>query len=236
MRNNINLVEADLKRCADKETASNLSWFFKTGKGEYGENDRFLGIKVPILKKLAKKYNGLSLPEITILLKSSWHEERFLALQILRIKFEKADEKGKALIGKMYLKNTKYINNWDLVDSSALYILGPLFYKKPKTILYKLVHSSDLWERRIAVLTTFYFIRVGEFEDSIKMCKILLNDKHDLIHKAIGWMLREIGKRDIGVLRNFLDRYSSKMPRVSLRYAIERLSPLERRRYLFRAA
>jgi 3-methyladenine DNA glycosylase AlkD len=211
-----------------------LSWFFKTGKGEYGEGDKFLGIVVPKLRTVAQKYAPvITLVDIKKLLQSPWHEVRLLALLILTYQYPLVTQLQQKRIYNFYIKNTKYINNWDLVDLSAYKIIGPwLFLQKDKKILYALVASKNIWERRIAVLTTFYFIKQNDFIDSLKLVKLLLTDTHDLIHKASGWMLREIGKRNQKVLEQFLLQYYKQMPRTTLRYAIERLP--EKKKKFFR--
>lgn len=203
--------------------------FFKTGKGEYGEGDKFLGIAIPEVRKVAKKYKNLSLKDLEKLLKNEFHECRLCALMILRYQYE-SFENQKELIN-FYLKNTQYINNWDLVDLSCEYILGNWLLDKDRKILYKLAKSKNLWERRIAIISTFEFIRHQQFTDTLKLSEILINDKHDLIHKTVGWMLKELGKRDKKVLKDFLDKHYQKMPRVMLRYAVERLDKEERIRY-----
>jgi len=229
-------LRRDLEELSDKEQAKILQGFFKTGKGEYGEGDVFLGIKVPIQRKVAKKYFNLKLSEIQELLNSKIHDHRMVALFILVDKYKKAvkanDKKTQKQIFDFYLSNAKNINNWDLVDLSAPNIVGNFLIDKDRAILYKLARSDALWEKRIAVLATFVFIRNNDFKDSIDIAEILLNDKHDLIHKAVGWMLREIGKRDQAVLLNFLDKYSKTMPRTMLRYTIEKLDEGKRVHYM----
>ena len=212
-----------LKSFAVEEKVPLYQGFFKTGKGEYGEGDKFIGVTVPNSRKVAKKFADLSLSEAAKLLASGIHEERLIALLIIVGQFQKADEKGREKIYNFYLKNTKHINNWDLVDLSAGKIVGEYLAKKNKTILYKLAGSKSLWERRIAIISTGNFIGKGMFEDTLKISAILLTDKHDLIHKAVGWMLREVGKRSEKNLLGFLKRNYKQMPRTSLRYAIERL-------------
>lgn len=224
----------ELKSTADKERAKNLSWFFKTGKGEYGEGDIFLGITVPMLRSISKKYMDLELKDLQKLLDSKIHEHRLSALMILRFKYEdkKSDNKLKENIVKFYLKNTKKINNWDLVDLSCHHILGGWLLDKDRSILYKLAKSENIWEKRIAIISTFEFMRNNQFDDSLKICEILLNDKHDLIHKAVGWALREIGKKDKQKEIYFLNKHYKTMPRTMLRYAIEKFTDKERQHYL----
>jgi 3-methyladenine DNA glycosylase AlkD len=225
-------IRARLRKLGDKERAKNSQWFFKTGPGEYGEGDRFLGIKVPDLRKLAKEYQAIPLTEVTQMLHSPIHEERLLALLILVSSFAKGDEHLKETIYHLYLKNTRYINNWDLVDLSAAYIVGAFLMAKNKKPLYTLAKSNNMWERRIAIIATFYFIKEGEFTDAMKIARILLSDNEDLIHKAVGWMLREVGKRHLATEERFLKEHYKKMPRTMLRYAIERFPETKRQRYL----
>lgn len=225
-------IKKDLDKLKDPERAKLLSGFFKTGKGQYGEGDIFIGITVPEQRRVAKKYHGLTLVNIQKLLSSRIHEHRLTSLFILIAKYQKEDLKGKKAIVDLYLNNTHNINNWDLVDLSAYKILGDYFLERDKSVLYKLARSKDLWKKRIAVLATFNFIRVNEFKDSLCISELLLNDKHDLIHKAVGWMLREIGKRDLKTEEGFLRKHYRQMPRTMLRYAIERFDEKKRKFYL----
>ncbi|MFC1598057.1 DNA alkylation repair protein [Patescibacteria group bacterium] len=225
-------LKKEMKALGDSERAKNALWFFKTGKGEYGEGDKFLGITVPLQRKVAKKYRDLPLVEVEKLLQSPIHEHRLTALFILVDQFNKADEAGKARIYKLYLKNTKYINNWDLVDSSAHFIVGGYLLDRPRDVLYKMARSRDLWKKRIAVLATFMFIREDDFKDALRISEILLQDEHDLIHKAVGWMLREVGNRDQATEEKFLKKHHKKMPRTMLRYAIEKFDEKKRQAYL----
>ena len=225
-------LKKELLKAKDNKKAKFLAGFFKTGKGQYAEGDLFLGLTVPRQREIAKKYPDLSLSQIQQLLNSKYHEFRLCALLILISKYNKSDEKTKAKIVTFYLKNTKRINNWDLVDLSAEYILGSYLLERDKSVLYKLAKSQNLWERRIAIIATFFFIRKNQFTDTLKIAQILLGDKHDLIHKACGWMLREIGKRDEVMLIKFLDKFKGKMPRTALRYAIERFNQQKRLSYL----
>ncbi len=231
--NSLNKVRQEMQRLAKPVKAKILQKFFKTDKGEYGEGDVFLGLMVPQTRKLVKKYwNSLKLKEITALLQSKTHEERLLALLILVERFKQGDVNEQQKIYKFYLQHTKYINNWDLVDLSAPNIVGVYLLGKPHQILYKLIKSKNLWERRIAILSCFTFIRNRQFTDTLRLVKILLADQHNLIHKAAGWMLREIGKRDNLVLKKFLGKYYKVMPRTMLRYAIERLPENLRKNHL----
>ncbi|TRZ81897.1 DNA alkylation repair protein [bacterium] len=231
----IRAIKKELAVCSSKERARALSWFFKTGKGEYGEGDVFLGVKTPDSKRIAQKYyKDISLKEIQILLSSKIHEYRSIALNMLKRKQEKANAKDKEKIVKFYLRNTKYINNWDLVDMSAHYILGHWLIDNPqeKKIIYDFAKSEDLWEKRISIISTFAFIREGQFDDCLKISMILLCDKHDLIHKAVGWMLREVGKKDQKEEKKFLEKYHKIMPRTMLRYAIEKFPEKKRKFYM----
>ena len=232
----MNITAKEISKClqkmGNKEDARFLQGFFKTGAGQYGEGDIFLGIRVPVLRKLAKGYTALPLKEILPLLRSSYHEVRLFALILLVNAFAKGDETIQKKIYDLYVANIRYINNWDLVDISASNIVGAFLMERSKKPLYQLTKSKSLWERRIAVLATFYFIKNKQFADALKIAGILLQDKEDLIHKAVGWMLREIGKRDIECAEAFLQKHCRVMPRTMLRYAIERFTPSKRRRYM----
>jgi len=233
---NLNLLQKELEQLKNPEKAKLLQGFFKTGKGEYGEGDVFLGIVVPIQRELVKKYwSLLSLKDIQKMLNSKIHEYRLVGLLILVKKFEKNKEQQKEIY-EFYLENARLgnINNWDLVDLSAPRIVGNYLFNNPKEkpILYELAKSSNLWEKRIAVLACFWFIKEKDFKDAIKISERLLQDKHDLIHKAVGWMLREIGKKDEQVLVGFLDKYCKQMPRTMLRYSIEKFKEEKRKYYL----
>jgi 3-methyladenine DNA glycosylase AlkD len=225
-------VKRDLSQLSNPEKAKKISRFFKTGKGQYGEGDIFLGIPVPEQRKVAKRYTDLPLTDLQELLSSRIHEHRLTALLILVAKYGKADNSGKTEIFSFYLKNTENINNWDLVDLSAPKIVGDYLFNKDTAILDNLAKSNNLWERRIAILSTFTFIRNNHFEDALNIAELLLHDEHDLIHKAVGWMLREIGKRDQEREERFLYKYSMQMPRTMLRYAIEKFDEQKRKFYL----
>jgi 3-methyladenine DNA glycosylase AlkD len=225
-------IKNEMSHLSDPDRAKNLSWFFKTGKGQYAEGDIFLGIPVPEQRKVAKKYGDLSLTDLQELLSSEIHEHRFTALVILISKYRKAEETGKKEIFNFYLKNTGNVNNWDLVDLSAPRIVGDYLLNRERSILYKLANSDSLWERRISILSTFTFIDNNDFEDALNISELLLNDKHDLIHKAVGWALREIGKREQNVEKQFLAKHYLYMPRTMLRYAIEKFAEAERKEYL----
>ena len=226
------LKEIILKR--NREKGAFLSRFFKTGPGQYGEGDLFLGITVPESRKIAIKYSNIKLTDTSELLKNKYHEVRLVALLILVHQYKHSkNEASKKIIYNFYLKNTKFINNWDLVDLSASYIVGNYLINKDRKILLKLAKSKNIWERRIAIISTFAFIYKGESDWTFHIVKILLNDTHDLIQKACGWMLREVGKRVSEIdLTSFLDRYGSQMPRTMLRYSIERLPEKKRLYYL----
>ena len=231
----MNTLTQTLKDCANKKRAKINSWFFKTGKGDYGEGDVFLGIQVPILRTISKDHTNLSLEQLEKNLSSRYHEERLVVLLILVNKYqqEKNEEEKKKIV-TYYLEHTTYVNNWDLVDSTAHQILGDFLLNKNTTILDKLANSKNLWERRISIVSTFAFIRQKRFNETIKIATILLNDKCDLIHKAVGWMLREVGKKDEKTLIHYLDEHTFQMPRTMLRYAIERLPEEKRRYYLYK--
>ncbi len=214
------------------EVSKTMKWFFKTGKGEYGEGDVFAGLKVPTQRKLAREFRDLTFADLKLLLASPVHEERLISLFILIDKFAKSTEKEQQVIFKFYIKNRKGVNNWDLVDLSAPKIMGKHLLEKDKSILFKFALSKNLWERRIAILSTYEFIRNENFDTTLKMAEILLEDDHDLIHKAVGWMLREIGKRNLMVEENFLKIHYKKMPRTMLRYAIEKFPETKRKKYL----
>jgi 3-methyladenine DNA glycosylase AlkD len=216
----------------NKEQAAVSQRFFKTGPGEYGEGDIFLGIKVPVLRKLAREYLDLPLKEVKTMLGSKYHEQRLMALFVMVDQFSKGDPKKRKSIYELYLKNTGLINNWDLVDSSAHHIVGPYLMDKSKAPLYALAQSDLLWERRIAIMATFYYIKNDKFSDTLKIAGRLLSDKDDLIHKAVGWMLREIGKRHLPSEERFLKKHYHLMPRTMLRYAIEKFPEPKRQRYL----
>ncbi len=224
-------LKADLKKIATPKKAKASLWFFKTGKGEYGEGDKFIGVSVPEQRKIASKYKNLSLVDISQLLKSKIHEERSVALFILVKNFQ-TNESNRSNIFAFYLKHRKFVNNWDLVDSSADKIVGAYLIQKDKFVLNKLAVSKNIWDRRIAIVSTFYFIKNNKFEETFRISKILINDHHDLIHKAVGWMLKEVGKRDEGKLENYLKVNYKLMPRAMLRFTIEKLSDSKRKKYL----
>ena len=219
-------VITELKKVADAKKSVVLSRYFKTGKGEYGEGDIFLGITVPKQRIIAKKYyKQAKLNDIAKLLESSVHEHRFTALEMLALKYEKAeDEEAKKEIFDFYIKNRAGINNWDLVDTSAPYIIGDYLAYRPRNLLYRLASSKKIWDRRIAVVSNYLFIKNGDFTDIFALTEMLMADPHPLIHKVCGWMLREVGKKNEMMLLDFLHKHHEKMPRIMLSYAMERLS------------
>lgn len=224
----------DINSFADSNKARILSRFFKTGKGEYGEGDIFIGVSIPQLRSIAKTNRDIDLSIVKELLKRKEHEIRMCALLILTYKYKKESEDGKQDIFELYINNTKYINNWDLVDVTAPNIVGEFLKDKDRSILYTLAKSNNLWERRISIISTFTFIRNNDLNDTLNISTILLQDPHDLIHKAVGWMLREVYKRDKDIIIEFLDKNIDVMPRVMLRYAIEKMGKEERDLYLNR--
>jgi 3-methyladenine DNA glycosylase AlkD len=230
-------LQRELEGLANPVQAAFLQRFFKTGPGEYAEGDRFRGIKVPVLRRLARGHESLCRADVLKLLKAPWHEHRLVALLILARQFDRAPVKEQQEIYRLYLNHTRYINNWDLVDVTVTHIVGAWLFGRDPAPLFKLVVSPSLWERRMAIVATHAFIRHNRFDLTLQLAEKLLDDPHDLIHKVAGWMLREVGKRDVGALGRFLDRHQDRMPRIMLRYAIERLPPAERlRRLKVRAA
>ena len=218
-----------LRKLANRERATHSLRFFKTAPGQYGHGDKFLGLTVPEMRKLVREFRELPLAAADALLASAWHEERLIALLVMVEQYRRSSA-ARPAIYRLYLQRTDRINNWDLVDASAPYIVGAHLEERSRKPLYRLARSKSLWERRIAIVATQHFIRRNDFEDTLAIARLLLGDKHDLIHKATGWMLREVGKRDERALRAFLDEHAAAMPRTMLRYAIERLA--DRRRYL----
>ncbi len=222
------MIVNNLEALSNPEAALFAQRFFKTGPGEYAAGDLFRGIRVPVLRKMVRSLDGTPLPEVIRLLESGFHEDRLLALLLLMRRFEMGNEALRQQIHEIYLKHTRFINNWDLVDISSQYIVGAFLRFRDRALLYELVASESLWERRIAITSTFHFIRKGEFDDTVALAELLLDDPQELLHKATGWMLREVGKRDLSTLESFLQLNYHRMPRVMLRYAIERF-PKERR-------
>jgi 3-methyladenine DNA glycosylase AlkD len=231
-RPTLGALRRELRAEADADDAVHLQRFFKTGPGQYGEGDRFLGVRVPVLRRLARDYRTLPADDALALLQSRWHEERLLGLLLLVGIYQRGLGDDKQAVYDAYLAHTRHINNWDLVDASAEHIVGPHVSPDRVDVLERLARSPDLWERRIAMLATFYWIKQGQFAPALRIATLLLADRHDLIHKAVGWMLREIGKRDRAVEKAFLQEHYRAIPRTALRYAIEHFPEPERRRYL----
>jgi 3-methyladenine DNA glycosylase AlkD len=225
-------LTASLAKLADPVIAEHSQRFFKTGPGEYGEGDLFLGIRVPVLRRQARDFGDLPLKETQRVLRSAYHEERLCALLVMVLQFERGDETEKERIFRMYLRNTRHVNNWDLVDLSAHKIVGAYLADRDRGLLDKLARSASLWERRIGIISTYHFIKNHDFEDTLRIAEILLADAEDLIQKAVGWMLREVGNRDAMAERAFLAERYKRMPRTMLRYAIEKFPERERKRYL----
>ncbi len=225
-------VKAHMQKLSNPKIAEHSLRFFKTGPGEYGEGDVFLGIRVPVTRKVARKFRELPLEQVLKLLKSKFHEERLLALFMLVALFKKGDDKEQKNIYDAYLGHTDTINNWDLVDGSAHQIVGGYLFERDRKRLYQLAKSKSLWERRISMIATYTFIKKDDFVDTLKLSEILLTDEEDLMHKAVGWMLREVGKKDVEVEEKFLGKHYKKMPRTMLRYAIEKFEEGKRQGYL----
>lgn len=225
-------VQARLQALGDPEDARFLQRFFRTGPGEYGEGDRFLGIRVPALRALVREYRGMALEEVAELLRSPWHEARLVALLLMADAYARGGEEARDAVYRLYLGGTRWINNWDLVDSSAPHVVGAHLEGRDRGVLEKLARSESLWERRIAILATQHFIRRGDFATTLRIAELLVHDRHNLIHKAVGWMLREVANRDRAAVEPFLRRHLAGMPRTMLRYAIEKFPPELRLRYL----
>lgn len=230
----IGSIRRDLRKVATPARAQANRWFFKTGPGQYGEGDQFLGVALPQLRKIAREYRDMPLKHVTLLLKSAWHEERLLALLILVSQYARGDERTRTTIHELYLRHTRWINSWDLVDSSAAQIVGAHLEHRDRRTLRRLARSRVVWERRMAIIATYHYIRRGEFTDALAIAELLRDDGHDLVHKAVGWMLREIGNRDRTVEERFLRTHAARMPRTMLRYAIEKFPVSQRRKYLAR--
>jgi len=231
---NLKSIISELKSLANPIRAKNCLWFFKTGKGEYGHGDKFLGLSNPQIRSIVKKYQkNISLSDVINLLQNPYHECRLTALLILNYQFKKGDSRTQKLIFNLYLSHTHFINNWDLVDLSATHIVGAYCYEQQDySILYNLSHSQDLWEKRISIISTLFLIKNNIFDPTLIIAKTLLSDPHDLIHKAVGWALREVGKKDEKILISFLDNNVSKIPRIALRYSIEKFPEPLRQHYL----
>lgn len=225
-------IQSKLAALGNATIAAHSQRFFKTGPGQYGEGDLFRGIRVPVLRRVAKANKALPLSATLRLLQSEFHEDRFVALCILISGYVMGDEADKAAIYEAYLAHTRWINSWDLVDASAHKIVGPHLEHRSRAVLFELAASSDLWERRIAIITTLHFVGVGDFGDTLRIAELLLDDPHDLIHKAVGWMLREVGKKEFSIQDAFMRVHYRTMPRTMLRYAIERFPEELRQAYL----
>ncbi|MFZ2727188.1 MAG: DNA alkylation repair protein [Methylococcaceae bacterium] len=229
----MNPIKTELLKLANADKAIINAKFFKTAKGQYGEGDYFIGVTVPVIRSICKQFiKQTQLSDIETLLKDPVHEIRLAGVLMLVYQFEKASKETQKQLYEFYLVNTQSINNWDLVDSSAHFIVGCYLWDKSREELYKLANASCLWQQRIAIIATFYFIKRGQFDDTLKIAELFLNHPHDLIHKAVGWMLREIGKKDQAVLESFLKQHYQIMPRTMLRYAIEKFPDNLRKQYL----
>jgi len=225
-------IKRALRALGDPVIAEHSQRFFKTGKGQYGEGDRFIGVRVPVIRKQVTRYKNISIRVVLTILKSPCHEERLFAVLSLVNRYQRADEPTRKKIFDAYLENIRYVNNWDLVDSSAHLIVGPWLESRSRKRLYQMARSTDLWTRRVAIMSTYHFIRNHDFDDTLGIALLLLDDDHDLIHKAVGWMLREVGNRDRQVEERFLKKNYRKMPRTMLRYAIEKFPEKSRQSYL----
>jgi len=234
MREAARTLCAELDGAGDPERAEHLQRFSRTGPGEYGEGDRFLGLRVPEVRAIARRHRELSLPDLADVLASAWHEHRQAALFVLTDRYRRAAPAEREAVVAFYLEHLDAVNSWDLVDGSAPHILGAHLLDRDRAVLYELAGSRHLWRQRVAVLATFAFIRADEFQDTLRLAELLRDHPHDLIHKAVGWMLREVGKRDRAAEERFLDRHAAHMPRTMLRYAIEKFEPERRRSYLQR--
>ncbi len=233
MSDSLSQIERAIQKARNPKKASTLQRFFKTGPGEYGEGDIFFGLTVPVSRRIAKTYRTLGFPGIRKLLASPVHEKRLIALLILVDRYQHGDAQTQKAVFDFYIKHLSRVNNWDLVDTSADKIIGAQLFKSSSAPLLTFARSKSLWERRIAILSTFYFIRQNMFEPTLAIVEFLLQDTHDLIHKACGWMLREVGKRDKSVALDFLREHKDQMPRTMLRYAIERFTPTEKKRLMY---
>jgi 3-methyladenine DNA glycosylase AlkD len=225
-------IRRETRELADPQVAEFLQRFFQTGRGQYGEGDRFLGIRVPKLRRVARRYRSLPREEVVELLRSPWHEERLLALRLLVEQYRRGSDVDRQAIYTIYLSHARYINNWDLVDASAEHILGAHLDPEHFTVLEEMARSESVWERRMAIMSSFHWIKQGVFLPTLHLATVLLDDSHDLIHKAVGWMLREVGKRDMEREEEFLRESYRMMPRTMLRYAIEHFPGRRRQQYL----
>ncbi len=227
-------LQKALDLAADPTYARGLQRFFKTAKGEYGEGDIFIGLKVPMLRRITARYRSLPLEQIEVVLESPVHEHRLAAVIIMADQAKMAQPKQQKALFELYLRRTDRLNNWDIIDASCPRVVGAYLQDKPKDVLFTLARSSNFWERRIAMVSTAWFIRAGQLDDAFAIATVLLNDQHDLIHKAVGWMLREAGKKDEAALKQFLDAHAGTMPRTTLRYSLERLNEVDKAYYMNR--
>lgn len=232
LKSSLAALRRELRASSSPAQAKIARWFFKTGKGEYGAGDQFIGIRVPALRSIAKRYRGLPLSDVVRVLVSPIHEYRMVALYIMIQQYQRGDTAQKKKIYRVYLRHRRFVNNWDLVDTTAPNIIGAYLLDRPRAILCRLARSKNLWDRRIAILATYTFIRQGDFTDTLKLATLLLRDQHDLMHKAVGWMLREVGNRNRSIEERFLKKNYQAMPRAMLRYAIEKFPEHRRQQYL----
>jgi len=232
MRSSAKEIRERLREIANPSIAEHSRRFFKTGIGEYGEGDRFLGVRVPELRKLARKHQDLAGKSLLSLLRSKYHEERLLAVLILVRQYQRGDAEQKSEVYSLYLANIEHVNNWDLIDSSAGQIVGAHLENNGKTLIYRMAKSNNMWNRRIAIMSTFHFIKNDDYNDTLAISEILKQDSHDLIQKAVGWMLREVGNRNLQTEEGFLRKHYKDMPRTMLRYAIEKFPEKKRKAYL----
>lgn len=225
-------MRAAIRAQADPEIAEHSARFFKSGKGEYGDGDRFHGVRVPVVRSLVKEFRDAPLRSVVPLLKSPWHEERLFGVLLMAEQYRRGDADKRQAVFDAYLNNRAYVNNWDIVDSSAHKIVAPHIEDGPRDLLYNLAMAESLWDRRIAMMSTYYYIKKDDYVDALKLARILRDDEHDLIHKVVGWMLREVGNRNRGVEEKFLKQNYKRMPRTMLRYAIEKFPEARRKAYL----
>ena len=232
MSGNATEIRAEFRELGSADIAIHSQRFFKTGAGEYGEGDRFLGIRVPVVRQFVQTHRGIPLRTILSFVRSRYHEERMFGLLALVDCYRSGDDEMKQRVYELYIDNLEYVNNWDLVDATAHLIVGPHLQERSRRPLYRLAKSRDIWKRRVAIMATFHYIRKEDYADTLALAEILIDDKHDLMHKAVGWMLREVGNRDIAAEEKFLKQHYKRMPRTMLRYAIEKLPEERRQAYL----
>ncbi len=232
MTSGVAAIRSELRALGNPAIAEHSQRFFKTGKGQYGEGDKFLGIRMPVIRNQVRVHRQAKLQTIIRIMQSKWHEERLFAVLSLADRFSRGDDDEKETIFDAYVENLQYVNNWDLVDGSAHLVVGPWLESRSRKLLYNLSRSDDHWQRRVAIMSTYHFIKIRDFDDTLALAKILLHDDQDLIHKAVGWMLREVGNRHLPTEEGFLKEHYREMPRTMLRYAIERLAEKKRKAYL----